>query len=85
MAVAVYCRRRALSSGCSSSAPLKTLRKSMISSPHGYSLGMPRNISSSNLIHSTLCKVSRPNSSFPEENEEQEDEEEEEKEVKSLL
>lgn len=65
MAVAVYCRSRELSSGCSSSAPLNTFRNSIISSPHGYSLGMPTNISSSSLIHSTLWRVSNPKSSLP--------------------
>lgn len=73
MAVAVYCLRRELSSGCRSSAPLKTLRNSIISSPHGYSLGMPRNISSRSLIHRTLCRVSKPNSSLPGREEEEEE------------
>lgn len=51
MTVAAYCLNKALSSGCRIRAPLKTFKNSMISSPQGNSLGMPRNISSSSLIH----------------------------------
>lgn len=65
MTVAAYCLSRALSSGCRIRAPLNTFRNSMISSPHGNSLGMPRNISSSSLIHKLFWRVSRPKSSFP--------------------
>lgn len=65
MTVAAYCLNKALSSGCRIRAPLKTFKNSMISSPQGNSLGIPRNISSSSLIHKLFWRVSRPKSSFP--------------------
>ena len=65
MTVAAYCLSSALSSGWRIRAPLNTFRKSMISSPQGNSLGMPRNISSRSWIHKLFWRVSRPNSSFP--------------------